>query len=112
MASDGTFNYEIEQSTNPDEHGNKLTTIKCHGRLVAENRDQVQEMVQPLTPLSGRIMIDLSDVNYLDSAGLGALIRLKMHAMKQGYCKMEFVQMTPRIMQLLNLTNLTQWFSS
>jgi anti-anti-sigma regulatory factor len=47
-----------------------------------------------------------------DSAGLGALIRLKMHSISAGGVSVKFVQITPRILQLLKITNLTEWFSS
>jgi anti-anti-sigma factor len=65
-----------------------------------------------LHPFRGRIVIDLSDVNYVDSAGLGALIRLKMTAIREVGVSVKFVQMTPRVLQLLKITNLTDWFSS
>jgi anti-anti-sigma factor len=83
----------------------------CHGRLVAETRGQLEEMFQR-TPFQGRIVIDLGDVNYLDSAGLGALMRLKLSAVKHGGVSVKFVHMTPRITQLLSIANLTDWFSS
>ena len=35
------------------------------------------------TAFHGHIFIDLSDVSSLDSAGLGALMRLKLSAMKE-----------------------------
>jgi anti-anti-sigma factor len=65
-----------------------------------------------LTPFHGRIVIDLSDVSYVDSAGLGALVRLKLSAIKQGGVSVNLVQMTPRALQLLKITNLADWFSS
>lgn len=116
MASDGTFRYELEYSEVPesevlDSRGNKVTTIKCHGRLVAGRTDQLQEIFKT-TPFHGRIIIDLGDVEYVDSAGLGALIRLKLSAVKEGGVSVKFVQITPRVLQLLNIANLTQWFSS
>lgn len=116
MASDGDFYYEIEhsevdQSEALDTRGTQVTRIKCHGRLVIETRHKIEEMFKT-TPFHGRIVIDLSDVNYVDSAGLGALIRLKMSAIKEGGVSVSFVEMTPRIMQLLKITNLADWFSS
>ena len=63
-------------------------------------------------PFKGRIVIDLSDVEHLDSAGLGALMRLKLSALKHGGVSVKFVQMTPRVMQILSIANLTDWFSS
>ncbi len=116
MPPDGSFQYEIEhsevdKSEDLDSRGTKLTTIKCHGRLVAETRGQIEEMVK-LHPLHGRIVIDLSDVSYVDSAGLGALIRLKLSAIKEGGVSVEFTHMAPRIMELLRISKLTDWFSS
>ncbi|HTB16310.1 MAG TPA: STAS domain-containing protein [Bryobacteraceae bacterium] len=98
------FHYEVDP-------GNNLTTFKFHGRLVAENRDKVEELIRT-TPFTGRVVIDLSDISYLDSAGLGTLIRLKMSALSHNGVSVEFAQMTPRVMQLLKITNLAQWFSS
>jgi anti-anti-sigma factor len=116
MAEHNSFHYEVEKSEVEksdvlDSRGNQVTTLKCHGRLVIETRGQIEEMFK-LYPFHGRIVIDLGDVNYIDSAGLGALIRLKMSAIKEGGVSVEFVQMTPRVMQLLKLTNLAEWFSS
>lgn len=116
MAADDTFRYEYEYSEVPesevlDSRGNKVTTIKCHGRLVARNADQVQEIFKAI-PFHGRIIIDLSDLDSVDSAGLGALIRLKLSAIKEGGVSVKFIRIAPRVLQLLNIANLTQWFSS
>lgn len=114
MASTATgdsFYYEIENSGD-DQHGNKVTTIKCHGRLVSENAGQIKEAVKPLISQGGRIVIDLGDLNYLDSSGLGALIGLKISAVSQGFCILQFVNMRPRIMELLRITGLEKILSS
>lgn len=111
----GSFHYEFEYSeVDPsedlDSRGRKVTTVMCHGKLVAETRAQLEEMFKA-TPFHGRIVMDLGDVTYLDSAGLGALMRLKLSAIKQGGVSVKFVHMTPRVTQLLNIANLTEWFS-
>jgi anti-anti-sigma factor len=109
--SPGTsFHYEIEKST--DENSGNVTTVKCHGRLVSENAGTVKDAVKPLIPQGGRIVIDLSDVSYLDSSGLGALVGLKVSAVKEGYCRLELANMSPRVLELMRLTKLTQLFSS
>lgn len=114
--ADNSFSYTIEKSELPaaevlDSRGGGVTTFKCRGRLVLETRNQVEDMVK-LHPFHGHIYIDLENVDYVDSAGLGALIRLKMSAIKEGGVSVKFVHMTPRILQLLKLTNLVEWFSS
>ncbi len=102
---------EIPESDVLDSRGNQVTTFKCHGKLVIETRDQLENMFQQ-NPFHGQIVIDLSDVNYVDSAGLGALIRLKMHAISAGGVSVRFVQITPHVMQLLKIANLADWFST
>jgi anti-anti-sigma factor len=116
MAADSAFSYDVEksevdESEDLDSRGREVMTFKCHGKLVLETRDQIEEMFKQ-HPFKGRIVIDLSDVNYIDSAGLGALIRLKMSAAKESGVSVHFVQMTPRILQLLKITQLSEWFSS
>jgi anti-sigma B factor antagonist len=111
MAGTGSFQYEVETSATPDAHGNKVTTISCHGRLVSENSGDLKEVIKPLLPLGGRIVIDLSDVSYIDSSGLGALVGLKISAIKQGLVLLEFVNMTPRVLELMRITNIAQLLS-
>jgi anti-anti-sigma factor len=110
MAPDNSFHYEVENSN--DQHGNKVTTVKCHGRLVAGNSGALSDLVKPLIPQGGRIVIDLGDLNYLDSSGLGTLVGLKASAIKQGFCRVELDNMTPRLLELLRITNLMQLFAS
>jgi anti-anti-sigma factor len=112
MARDGSFHCELEKSEDKDENGNQVTTIKCHGELVSNTAGETKELVRPLIPFGGRIIIDLGDVKHLDSAGLGALVGLKVSAIKQGLCILELANMTPGVLELLRITHLTQMFSS
>jgi anti-sigma B factor antagonist len=112
MAPESSFHFELEKLKDKDERGNNMTTIKCHGRLVSETAGEIKELVKPLIPLGGRIVIDLSDVSNLDSSGLGALVGLKASAIRQGYCILELANMTPRVLELLRITHLTKMFSS
>ena len=112
MARDGSFHCELERSKDTDENGNQATTIKCHGELVSDTAGEIRELVRPLIPLGGRIIIDLGDVKHLDSAGLGALVGLKTSAIKQGLCMLELANLTPGVLELLRTTHLTQMFSS
>lgn len=106
------FTCEVEKSPNKDEFGNNVTTVKCGGKLVAETAPEMKGVVHPLIPLGGRIIVDLGDVSHVDSSGLGTLVGLKASAIRQGCCILEFANLTPRILQLLRITNLMQMFSS
>jgi anti-sigma B factor antagonist len=111
METQDPFHYEVEQSR-VDIRGNPVTTIKCHGKLIAGTADKIKEAVKPLLPQGGRIVVDLGDVTFLDSSGLGALVGLKVSALNQGLCILEFANMTPRVLDLLRITKLMDLFSS
>ena len=58
------FTYEVELAGD-------TTTIKGHGRLVGETAPELKQLVKPMIPKCRRIILDLSDVNFVDSSGLG-----------------------------------------
>ncbi len=68
----GSLRYEVEKSK--DELNNAVTTVKCRGRIVRDAAVQLKEAVKPLIPEGGRILIDLTDVEHVDSSGLGTLV--------------------------------------
>ena len=106
----GSVQFEVAQSE--DAHRLPVTTIKCHGRLVSSNAKEIKDLVKPLVDGGGRhIIIDCGDLEYLDSSGLGALVSLKVSAVHKGLVKLELVNVTPRISELLRLTSLTELFS-
>jgi len=109
-ASSSAFRFEVEESK--DEMNNAVTTIRCHGRLVSDTAGQLKELVKPLIAIGGRILIDLGGVEHLDSSGLGTLVGLKASAINAGYCRLELVNLTHRIADLLRITKLTQLFAS
>src|SRR5215469_4956541 len=108
--ADPAFHYDLENSQ--DELSNRVTKINCHGRLVSDTAFQLRDVVKQRIPEGGRILIDLQDVQQLDSSALGTLVGLKASAINAGYCRLELVNLTPRIADLLRITKLTQLFAS
>jgi anti-anti-sigma factor len=102
------FHYEVQKSG--DENTGAVTTITCHGRLVSETSGQIKEMVKPLIPMGRRIVLDLTDVSFLDSSG--PLVGLKVSAVKDGFCRLELFNDSPREKKPRRLSSLTQLFSS
>ena len=60
------------------------TMVKCHGRLVAGTSDELYQAVKPLLPQTKLVVIDLAELTYVDSMGLGTLVRLYTSARHAG----------------------------
>jgi anti-anti-sigma factor len=111
MAQNDAFRCDVQKSQEKDSQGNHVTAVNCHGRLVGDTAHIVKDTVRPLLDAGGKIVVDLGDVTHLDSSGLGTLVGLKVSAINQGLCILEFQNMTPRVLELLRITNLKQLFS-
>jgi hypothetical protein len=53
MASDDQLRCEVI-SSGDDQFGNKLKTVKCHGKLVIETTNKLRETVKPLSPKAAK----------------------------------------------------------
>ena len=56
-------------------------------------------------------MIDFTDLAFLDSSGLGTLVGLKVSSINKGLGKLELVNLSPRVRELVTITNLTELFA-
>ncbi|MGA8876956.1 MAG: STAS domain-containing protein [Candidatus Korobacteraceae bacterium] len=99
------FEYEIEVSGD-------TTVIKCHGRVVSDTAGDLKQLVKPMIPKCRRIVLDLTDVSHIDSSGLGTLVGLKVSAAAAAYCRLEFINFSPRLKELLHMTKLSQMLES
>ena len=104
--SPAPFTYEVEMP------GNDTTVVKCHGRVVSDTAGELKQLVKPMIPKCRRIIVDLNDVNFVDSSGLGTLVGLKVSAASAAYCSLGFINFSPLVKELLNSTKLTQLLSS
>lgn len=83
--------------------------VHCAGKITATSVGLLQDQVRPLIPNSKLVVLDLAQVNYLDSSGLGAVVRLWMTA-KKASCDFKVANLTPRIKDLFSLTNISSIF--
>jgi anti-sigma B factor antagonist len=90
----------------------RVHTVLCKGQLVSSTGATLKETVKPLIDQGGRIIVDLGEVSYVDSMGLGTLVGLKASAIAHGYCSIEFNHLSDRVQQLLRLTHLTEMLKS
>ncbi len=111
VTAEPLIHFDIEESLG--KFGSRVTTVKCHGRLLCENAKEIKELVKPLIQARRRrIVIDCSDLQSVDSSGLGALVSLKVSAFNRGLVKLELVNLSPRVSELVKLTRLTDLFAS
>ncbi len=87
------------------------TIVRCHGRLVSGVADLLYSNVRQCIPGSRRIVLDLTDLSFMDSMGLGTLMRLYVSARTAG-CSLELIHIGKRVRELLQLTNIWSVFAT
>jgi anti-sigma B factor antagonist len=92
------------------ERDGDAAVVRCGGKLVAGVNDFLYTEVSLLIPQSKRIVLDLTELTYMDSMGLGTIIRLYVSAKAAG-CDLELINIGKRIQQLLGMTNLLSVFT-
>jgi anti-sigma B factor antagonist len=92
------------------ERDGDVATVRCHGRLVAGVNNILYAKVCQLLPDSKRIVLDLRDLAYMDSTGLGTLVRIYVSTKTAG-CKLELIHLGKRVRELLSMTNLLSVFT-
>ena len=87
-----------------------VTVAFCAGRIVF--RDEASALSRKICDLLSRtkcVVLELSGVEMIDSAGLGELVLLLMYAQAAG-CTLKVAAPRKKVHQLLELTNLTSIF--
>jgi anti-sigma B factor antagonist len=101
--SEKVLTFEIERDGD-------TAVVKCHGRLVAGTTPELYEEVKQLLPQAKVVVVDLAELTYVDSAGLGSLVRLHASARRLG-CEFKLLHLGKQLRNLLKLTNLLSVFS-
>jgi anti-sigma B factor antagonist len=87
-----------------------VTLVYCRGRIVyGAESTALSQKVAELVPRSRRLVLDLSQVESIDSAGLGELVLLYLWAQASG-CSIKLSRLPAHISRLLELTNLASVF--
>ena len=106
MAAEGTHHSLTVKSERLD----GKCIVHCSGDLVAGGCGFLQKTVTQLLPDSKVIVLDLTDLEWVDSMGLGTLVRLHV-ACKAGGSQLRLANVGKRINELLVLTNLVSVFA-
>ncbi len=86
-----------------------VTVVHCRGRLTAEVSAEFKERIRALAPQTKLLVLDLSRVTFLDSAGLGAVVGLYVSAKASGR-DLKLVNFSQRVRELLGMTRLLAVF--
>ena len=87
------------------EKKNSETTVRATGRIILETSATLEKTLRDLIAEGKRIVLDLTNVDYVDSAGLGALVSIYMHA-RRTKCHLEIANPKERIRDLFNRSGL------
>jgi anti-sigma B factor antagonist len=89
----------------------KILVIGCNGRIVFGDESSLlrEEVRTAIHDGAKRIVLNLSDVSYIDSGGLGTLVALHTTAHNAGGT-IKLANLTPRVGDLLQVTKLLTVF--
>ncbi|MBZ5674768.1 MAG: STAS domain-containing protein [Acidobacteriia bacterium] len=107
-AAKATTLLTVATSTEDDATGT-FTRVRCTGKLVTGSTGILQTEVRSLLPGAKRIVLDLTDLGYMDSSGLGSIIGLYV-SVKGAGGRLEVINLSARVRQLFSITNVLSLF--
>jgi anti-sigma B factor antagonist len=94
----------LETIKSPEE-----TLVRCTGKIISSTSSVLQTTVRSLFPETKCVVLDLTDVTYMDSSGLGALVGLYFSAKRQ-HSTLKLIHLSQRLQELFRLTKLNAVF--
>ena len=87
-----------------------ITVIECNGRIIlGDESSALRQFVRDLLIDHHQIVLDLGNVAYIDSSGLGVLVGLWSSAKKSGG-EIKLANLSPEMNDMLQLTKLVTVF--
>lgn len=89
-----------------------VTVLACGGRIVfGDEASQLREEVKKRLAENNRLVLDLGEVTYIDSGGIGTLVGLFTTARNSGG-DVKLANLTKRVNDLLQITKLITVFEN
>jgi anti-anti-sigma factor len=85
------------------------TVIRCSGKIVSSTSDSLKAAARSAMADSKTVVLDFTQVTYLDSSGLGMIVGLYVSAKGQG-CRLKLINLNQRIKELFSITRLAPLF--
>lgn len=87
-----------------------VMVVDCSGRIVfGEESATLRDTIKKMLTQSPRLVLNLAEVSYIDSGGLGTLVSLYTTARNAGGA-LKLARLTQRVGDLLQLTKLVSIF--
>ncbi len=91
---------------------NGVTVVTCHGRITfGEDAAALRENLKRLLSSSRQIVLNLSEVSYIDSGGLGTLVGVYSSARSAG-ADIKLTGLGQRLRDVLQVTKLVTVFEA
>jgi anti-sigma B factor antagonist len=90
----------------------RVTVVRCSGRIVSgEENDALMRHIEWLLHDRRSIVLQMDEVAFLDSSGLGTMVRSLTAARKKGG-DIKLSQLPPHVRKVLEITQLTRMFAT
>jgi anti-sigma B factor antagonist len=84
--------------------------VNCTGKITSNTIQSLKATVKPLFSESKTVVLDLTNVSYLDSSGLGAIVGLYVSA-KTAKSQLKLINLNERLKELFSITRLGQFLA-
>lgn len=81
--------------------------VHCAGKVTSETTQSLRSTAKPLFSPDKTVVLDLTNVSYLDSSGLGAIVGLYVSA-KAAKSHLKLINLNERLKELFSITRLGQ----
>ena len=81
------------------------SVVRCTGRITSDTTESLKSTVKPLFSRGKTVVLDLTNVDYLDSSGLGTIVGLYVSS-KVANSQLKLINLNKRLQELFSLTRL------
>ncbi len=92
-----------------DKVSGEATVVTCSGFLTAAYAPELKAHVRALFPTAKRVVLDLGQVTFMDSSGLGTVVALYVSA-KAARSELQVVHLSKQIRELFQVTRVLSLF--
>jgi len=104
------YSYASMQLNIQSQTAGDIVVLRCRGRIVSgDEARHLQSEIEKHTRLTKSVVLNLGEVTYLDSGGLGSLVRI-FGILRAARGDLRICQVSPFVEQVLQATNLLKVF--